>query len=208
MPRSSVRALDAGPVLSNGRVLRPGGAARKTPSSKGSASAARPWRRAKPLVEIIADRNAGEEMHLRTGQVAKPTFPYLHEDLAPTAPVAASNWLTGSRPRTTRYFAKSYVNRMWSYLLGVGIIEPIDDIRAGNPPDQSCPAGRADRRFPPERFQHPPHAADHLQIARLISSRFRPTLSTATTISITRMPLARRLPAEVLYDTMHRATGS
>ena len=23
---------------------------------------------------------------------------------------------------------------MWSYLLGVGIIEPVDDIRAGNPP--------------------------------------------------------------------------
>ncbi len=23
---------------------------------------------------------------------------------------------------------------MWAYLLGVGIIEPIDDIRAGNPP--------------------------------------------------------------------------
>ena len=26
------------------------------------------------------------------------------------------------------------MNRIWSYLLGVGIIEPIDDIRAGNPP--------------------------------------------------------------------------
>ena len=32
------------------------------------------------------------------------------------------------------YFARSYVNRLWGYLLGVGIIEPIDDIRAGNPP--------------------------------------------------------------------------
>ena len=31
------------------------------------------------------------------------------------------------------YFARSYVNRLWGYLFGVGIIEPIDDIRAGNP---------------------------------------------------------------------------
>ena len=28
----------------------------------------------------------------------------------------------------------SYVNRIWGYLTGTGIIEPIDDIRAGNPP--------------------------------------------------------------------------
>ena len=28
-------------------------------------------------------------------------------------------------------FAKSYVNRLWGYLLGVGLIEPLDDIRAG-----------------------------------------------------------------------------
>ena len=31
------------------------------------------------------------------------------------------------------YFAKSYVNRIWGYLMGVGLIEPLDDIRAGNP---------------------------------------------------------------------------
>ena len=45
--------------------------------------------------------------------------------------VQLAGWLTsGENP----YFAKSYVNRMWGYLFGVGIIEPIDDIRAGNPP--------------------------------------------------------------------------
>ena len=39
-------------------------------------------------------------------------------------------WLTS---KENPYFARSYVNRLWGYLLGVGIIEPIDDIRAGNP---------------------------------------------------------------------------
>ena len=42
-----------------------------------------------------------------------------------------AKWITSSK---NQYFAKSYVNRMWSYLLGVGLIEPVDDIRAGNPP--------------------------------------------------------------------------
>src|SRR5207244_12851399 len=32
------------------------------------------------------------------------------------------------------YFARSYVNRLWGYMLGVGLIDPVDDIRAGNPP--------------------------------------------------------------------------
>jgi len=36
--------------------------------------------------------------------------------------------------KDNQYFARSYANRIWSYLLGTGIIEPIDDIRAGNPP--------------------------------------------------------------------------
>jgi hypothetical protein len=38
------------------------------------------------------------------------------------------------RAPDNEYFAKSYVNRLWGYLTGTGIIEPIDDIRAGNPP--------------------------------------------------------------------------
>ena len=42
-----------------------------------------------------------------------------------------AKWITS---KDNPYFAKSYVNRVWSYLLGVGIIEPVDDIRAGNPP--------------------------------------------------------------------------
>ena len=32
-----------------------------------------------------------------------------------------------------QYFARSYANRLWGYMFGIGIIEPIDDIRAGNP---------------------------------------------------------------------------
>ncbi|MFO0893117.1 MAG: DUF1553 domain-containing protein [Isosphaeraceae bacterium] len=31
-------------------------------------------------------------------------------------------------------FRPNYVNQLWGYLFGVGIIEPLDDIRAGNPP--------------------------------------------------------------------------
>src|SRR6185436_1697597 len=42
-----------------------------------------------------------------------------------------ASWITS---KDNQYFARSYVNRLWGYLFGKGIIEPIDDIRAGNPP--------------------------------------------------------------------------
>jgi len=40
-------------------------------------------------------------------------------------------WVTsGENP----YFARNIVNRYWSYLFGRGLVEPVDDLRATNPP--------------------------------------------------------------------------
>ena len=64
-----------------------------------------------------------------------PSFPYDARRSWPPAERARreqlAHWITS---KDNQYFAKSYVNRLWGYLFGVGIIEPIDDIRAGNPP--------------------------------------------------------------------------
>ncbi len=40
-------------------------------------------------------------------------------------------WLTSG---DNRQFARTIANRMWKLLMGVGIVEPIDDFRPGNPP--------------------------------------------------------------------------
>lgn len=45
--------------------------------------------------------------------------------------IAVSEWLTSPN---NRRFAESQVNRIWFHLLGKGIVDPIDDIRATNPP--------------------------------------------------------------------------
>src|SRR5207249_5991868 len=87
-----------------------------------------------PLVEIIADKTSGEVKLERTGAVAAPVFPFKLAELPPTnlsRREQLARWIT---TKENPYFARSYVNRLWSYLLGVGLIEPIDDIRAGNPP--------------------------------------------------------------------------
>ena len=78
----------------------------------------------------------------------------MHKDLAPATASRReqlAHWITS---KENPYFAKSYVNRLWSYLLGVGIIEPVDDIRAGNPPTNPKLLDRLTEEFVDERLQH------------------------------------------------------
>ena len=172
------------------------------------ASAARAVEGAKPLVEIIADAKAGEVKHERTGQMTPPEFPY---DARPTLPKAdrrrreqLAKWITSPE---NQYFAKSYVNRLWSYLLGVGLIEPIDDIRAGNPPTNPKLLDRLTEEFVASELRRAAADARRSASRGRISSRSPRTSGTRTTRSTTRTPSPRRLPAEVLYDAIHRATG-
>ena len=160
-----------------------------------------------PLVEVIADAKEGEVKHDRTGAVTPPKFPYPHGDLpASDLPrrTQAAKWITS---KDNPYFAKSYVNRIWSYLTGVGIIEPVDDIRAGNPPTNPELLDRLTKEFVASGF-------DTRAVMRTICKSRTYQLSIATTpqnkddeINYSHA-LPRRLPAEVLFDSIHRATGS
>ncbi|MFM7592689.1 MAG: DUF1549 domain-containing protein, partial [Isosphaeraceae bacterium] len=122
------------------------------PASQGRTIGGSAVEGAKPLYEIVKDRLNGEVTHERTGQVAAPKFPFDVKKVSITKPVGTSkelavtktekplassrrtelsDWLTS---RENPYFAKSYANRIWGYLFGTGLMEPIDDLRAGNPP--------------------------------------------------------------------------
>ncbi|MEX2186769.1 MAG: DUF1549 and DUF1553 domain-containing protein [Pirellulales bacterium] len=159
------------------------------------------------LIEIIYDKNGGEVTHEGTGQVAPPKFPY-QRDMIDEANEARreqlADWVTS---KDNQYFAKSYVNRLWGYLFGVGIIEPIDDIRAGNPPTNPELLDALTRQFVDNKF-------DVQDMFRTIckSRTYQMSISTNKwneddAINYSHAS-ARRLPAEVLYDAIHRATGS
>src|SRR5205814_6455069 len=113
-------------------------------------------------------------------------------------------WITSS---DNRFFASSYANRLWGYLLGVGLIEPLDDIRAGNPPTNPELLDRLTAEFIRSGF-------DTRAMIRTICKSRTYQLALATNkwnkdddINYSHA-LARRLPAEVLFDSIHRATGS
>jgi hypothetical protein len=162
---------------------------------------------AKPLVEVISDGAAGEVTHLRTGQVTAPKFPFLHTDLPPTTLPRRQQlalWLTS---RQNPYFARSYVNRLWSYLLGVGLIEPVDDIRAGNPPTNPRLLDALTRDFIDSGFD-----VRHVMRTTCKSRVYQHSIATNAWNKDDEInyshAVARRLPAEVLYDAIQRATGS
>ena len=162
---------------------------------------------AKPLYEEVFDADQGEIRHERTGQEVAPEFPYpvAHSaDDSQSRRERLADWLTSPE---NPYFARSYVNRLWAYLMGVGLIEPIDDIRAGNPPTN-------------------PELLDHLTDL-LVSSGFDArhvlrSICNSRAYQLSVVPnqwneddslnyaraLPRRLPAEVLYDAIHFVTGS
>lgn len=177
------------------------------PESKGAKIGGSAVEGAKPLYEIIKDSNQGEVKHDRTGEVTAPKFPFDCDFEDPgngsrRAELAA--WITSP---DNPYFATSYVNRMWGYMTGVGLIEPLDDIRAGNPP--SNPA-----LMEYLRSEFVNHGFDSRHIIKLICKSRTYQLSVATNRFNADDNLnyshakARRLPAEVLFDSVHFTVGS
>ncbi len=160
----------------------------------------------KPLYEIIFDKTEGEVKHDRTGQVTPPQFPY---DIPASLTKESrreqfADWLTSAN---NDYFARSYVNRLWGYMLGKGLIEPIDDIRAGNPPVNPELLDWLTNEFVTSGFntRHIMRTICKSQTYQrsIVSNQWNEDDTTNFSHA-----LARRLPAEVLYDTVHRATGS
>ncbi|TWU35911.1 DUF1549 domain-containing protein [Novipirellula artificiosorum] len=162
---------------------------------------------AKPLFEIVVDKQQGEVTHARTGKVVAPEFPFevpFERDTDRTRREILARWVTDAN---NPYFARSYVNRLWGYLMGIGLIEPIDDIRAGNPPSNPKLLEFLTREFINSGF-------DTRKMLRLICT------SRTYQLSIETNPLndddqlnyshaiPRRLPAEVIFDTVHQVTGA
>src|SRR5439155_15497574 len=162
---------------------------------------------ARPLYETVSDASEGEVKHDRTGKVSPPALPYpakceTKEKSTRREELAA--WI--STP-DNRFFASSYANRLWGYLTGVGVIEPLDDIRAGNPPRNPALLEFLTREF----IEHSFDARHLIQLickSRTYQLSIRPTKWNEDDVVNYSHAIARRLPAETLFDAVFRVTGS
>jgi len=83
--------------------------------------------------QIVFDRRGGEVKHPVTGRQMAPKF------LGGPEPdvkgrdrrAVVAEWITSP---DNPYFAINVANRVWAHFFGVGIVEPVDDVRVSNPP--------------------------------------------------------------------------
>lgn len=115
---------------------------------------------------------------------------------------ALADWMT--RPDNP-HFTGSMVNRLWKHFMRTGLVEPVDDLRASNPPSN------------PELFrtlssEFAGHGFDLKHIMRLILNSRSYQLSSSTLpgneldVKFHSHYYAKRLPAEVLLDAVSQAT--
>jgi hypothetical protein len=159
--------------------------------------------------EIVFDQRADYEMkHPKDGRVMKPQFMVA----ASTPPVpdgperrdALAEWLTA---RDNPFFARAIVNRMWSYFMGKGIIDPVDDIRASNPPSNPALLDALEKDFVAHDFD-----LRHLMRTIVNSRTYQTSIVTNEWNGGDRdnfsHAIPRRLAAEELMDAISSATGA
>ncbi|MEX2026430.1 MAG: DUF1553 domain-containing protein, partial [Pirellulaceae bacterium] len=155
--------------------------------------------------QVVIVKDSGEVNHPRTGKRMEPKplegAPLNHE-LDRRIPLAA--WMTAP---DNPFFARNIVNRYFGYLLGRGLVEPIDDLRSTNPPTNPALMDALVKQFVDCKF-------DVKQLMRLImNSRLyqldsQPTPANALDSKFYSHYYVKRLKAEPLLDAIDRVTGT
>jgi hypothetical protein len=156
---------------------------------------------------IVYLKQAGDVTHPRKGGVVKP-HPLdgaVMEDPFDRRRKLAE-WVTA---KDNPFFARNLVNRFWGYYMGRGLVEPLDDMRATNPPSNPELLDALAKDFAEHKFD-----LKHL-LRAIMNSRTYQLSSTATPgneVDANNVHYARytvkRLTAEQVADAVDFATGT
>jgi len=150
----------------------------------------------------------GEVSHPLTKKVLPPKFlggtvPQIPEDADRRAILA--DWITApSNP----YFARATVNRIWHEYFNTGIVEPFDDFRSTNVPTNRELLDRLAQHFMEHEYRLKPlHKAILNSRTYQASCENSPESSEAVQRLLFARYFQRKLPAEVLLDSISQVTG-
>ncbi len=158
---------------------------------------------------VFEKREEAVVKHPKDNRVMPPRFLIASLDAPPIPATGDAReslvvWLTSPK---NPFFARAISNRLWSYFFGRGIIDPVDDVRASNPPAN-------------EPLLHAlaqdltAHAYDLQHVIRAIvnSRAYQASIATNTWNADDEANFShqapRRLSAEELLDAVTVATGS
>lgn len=155
---------------------------------------------------IIYNRGGGEVNHPVTKKPVPPTFlgGPRPETKGKDRREVLAEWITSP---DNPFFATSVANRVWAHFMGVGIVEPIDDIRVSNPASNPALFDELGLRLTEYEF-------DLKKLVRDIcnSNAYQRSTKTNETNKLDTRNYAyaqvRRIPAEMLLDCVSHATNT
>ena len=155
---------------------------------------------------IVYNRGGGEINHPVNKKPVPPTFlgGPRPETRGQDRRSVLANWITSPE---NPYFATSVANRVWAHFMGVGIVEPVDDIRVSNPASNPALFAELGKRLTEYEF-------DLKQLVRDICNSKAYQRSTLTNDSNKHdqrnyaYARVRRIPSEMLLDCISQVTGT
>ncbi|HEU0141106.1 MAG TPA: DUF1549 domain-containing protein [Bryobacteraceae bacterium] len=124
-------------------------------------------------------------------------------DSAEDRRVAFAEWLTSPE---NPYFARSIVNRVWGALMGRGLVDPVDDVRATNPASNEELFTALTKDFVTSGFDVKKLIRTIMSSAAYQRSSDSNETNQHDNIYYSKYIL-KRLPAEVIADAMSQVTG-
>ena len=153
--------------------------------------------------QIVRLNSSGEVRNPRSGEVMKPA----PLDAEPVDdPVdrrrALSRWLTSP---DNPFFARNVVNRYWGYLMGRGIVDPLDDVRVTNPPSNPELLDALARDFVAHKLDVK-HLLRTIATSEVYQLSSQPTRENARDQVFFTRYTVKRMGAEELLDAINTAT--
>jgi hypothetical protein len=158
-------------------------------------------------VDELTLNEKGEIKHPRTEKLLTPKafggpeFAYVAGE---DPRVKLAEWLTAA---DNPYFARAICNRVWGHYLGVGLVDPVDDMRATNPPSNPELLDSLARDFITHKFDLK-HLMKTILKSRVYGLSSSPTDNNRTDTRNYARYFSRRLEPHVLLDAISSATGA
>ncbi len=153
---------------------------------------------------VVMVRPTGEVSHPKTGKRLSPRpigGTEMDDSLDRRVPLA--RWLTSA---DNPYFTHAVVNRYTNFLLGQGLVEPVDDMRSTNPPSNQALIDALAKDFVQHDFDLK-HLMRVIMTSRLYSLSSQPTPDNQNDHRFYSHFNVKRLSAEPLLDAIDHATG-
>lgn len=160
-----------------------------------------------PRELIVFNSGEGTLQHPVPGRIVRPKFlggAFVDTSAAGDLRQALADWLTSSDNQS---FASNVANVVWAHYFGLGIVNPVDDVRVSNPPSNPALLKAIGQKLVDYQY-------DIRRLVRDICQSKTYQLATQTTswnewddrnFSHSRI---RRLRAEVLLDCINQVTGT